>query len=149
MVFGNGTYRIPAEISARLYCSPLAKKVHQPYMLSPADLGLEPVRGFEKGNCCTLQSRCGFGFDAFGFSPCAQASPLVRLLGLEGIHSSRPVLSGRRDLCCHCVLSLSVKKKNEIQQAAMEGRIKFPTPTFAEALKKVPRKLPRFQELKH
>lgn len=122
------------------------KKIHQPPMISPADLNI-------KGSCgvdtyCHRQRGCGRLFDAFGFSFCIFAGPLGRLLGIDP-YEARPVLKGDPRICQHCVFAAGVKTAFALFAKVRDKQIEYPTRTYRKALERLdnrPISFPRFQE---
>jgi len=123
-------------------------ELHRPWMISPVDMGLKPIVGFN-GKDCWVQRGCGRGFDAFGFSCCVFAGALGRLFGIDP-YSANPVEFGTEELCRHCVCSLSRKDQWRLWVDAMEGRLPTPTTEYVKALERVKSgtiKFKRFEEM--
>ena len=149
-VFTNGTQVIPKQGRSWRYKSSAATDrdaAFWPSMLSPADLGLEPVLGGEQR--CKIQAGCGRLFDAFGFGFCIFAGPLGRLLGIDR-YAAHPLLEGRPEICKHCQFSqpANIRARLSAQQRAgtLEGG--YPTKTFRRAVAEGDFMLdiPRFKE---
>ncbi len=123
------------------------KRVHLPPMISPMDLGLQPELGFTKP--CKIMNKCGRLFDAFGFSFCPNAGIRGRLLGIDS-YQPRPVLLGIPSMCQHCIFTIaSRRKRSQLWEGAMNGKIEYPTKTYKEGLKRAleePIKFKKFQE---
>lgn len=105
------------------------KQKHHPIMISPADLGLEPLDGFTEERPCWAQTHCGRYFDAYGFSACPAAAPLGRLLGID-VHYATPVLTADRELCKHCLHSLGKRQMQKLSVEAMQDKFEHPTWTY-------------------
>jgi len=105
-------------------------KVHQPFSISPADLGLQGRYGTEW--LCEQQKGCGRLFDAFGFSFCVLAGPIGRLLRIDP-YSKTPVLKGDERICKHCIFSLPRKQRWKIWGAWREGKQEAVTKTYRDA----------------
>ncbi len=114
-------------IKAKYRRSPLESKQHNPVMISPADLGINPKYGIY--NACRVAKVCGRGFDCHGFTSCPYAGPIGRVLGIDPYHLM-PVMHGQPEICCHCIHSLAPKKQVKIWEQAKAGEIEFPTKTF-------------------
>jgi len=107
---------------------------HKPWAISPADLGMSAMLGFDDRECTA--KACGKLFDCYGFSFCVHAAALGRLLRVDP-YSKQPISEGREDFCQHCIHTLRTSDRLRIQREAMEGRIEFPTPTLARGLKQL------------
>jgi len=107
--------------------------VHQPPMISPSDLGLEPIYG--GGLECKRQHGCGRLFDAYGFSFCMFAAPIGRLLHIDP-YSPTPVLQGMKEICRHCPWSMGVKSAFHLFKKVVDGKMEYPTRTYREALER-------------
>jgi len=130
-VFSNGTGGKGRGIRVSDAGAKAAKQY--PIMVSPADLGMEPVEGF--GTPCWAQIRCGRYFDAFGFSGCPAAPSLGRLFGVD-VHEAEPVLLTSRELCRHCIHTVGKRRMSALSHAAATGQIEYPTRTYREALER-------------
>lgn len=153
-VFTNGTQDMPLAGRRKgrrwRYKSSAAtdKKVaFWPSMLSPHDLGLEPVLGGEQR--CKIQAGCGRLFDHFGFSFCILAAPLGRLLGIDP-YSAHPLLQGCTEICKHCPFSQPRHVRSKLFRDAAAGELEggYPTKTFRQAVAEGDYKLdmPKFKE---
>ena len=132
-VLTNGTTRKtrPRDIWARYKGGDgTAVKVHQPFSISPADLGLQGRYGTEW--LCELQKGCGRLFDGFGFSFCVLAGSISRLLRIDP-YSKTPVLKGDERICKHCIFSLPRRQRWKIWEAWREGKQEAVTKTYKEA----------------
>jgi hypothetical protein len=107
--------------------------LHQPPMISPADLGYSIKTGVE--STCRRQRGCGRLFDAFGFSFCIYAGALGRLLGIDP-YSPVPVLNGVREICRHCPWSIGVRGAFRLFRQHEKGNLEYPTKTYREALQR-------------
>ena len=118
-------------------------KNHQPFLISPADVGIEA-----DGSECSTRRMCGRGVEAFGFSQCGIAGALGHLLGIDPYHE-KPVLHiSHPEICKHCLYSLPDAKQKELQRKCPPGgkwpdgstfgdsTIDYPTPTFKAALER-------------
>jgi len=129
----NGILRRPRIRGVSVSTSPLPKK-HVPFTLSPLDMGISPVgNGYER--MCRVQKLCGMSFDVFGFNFCPYAGIIGRILGID-TYSPTPVVHGDKRICQHCIYSVPTGKRWKIQQKALAGEIKFPSPTFREGLER-------------
>lgn len=111
----------------------MKKTFHQPMLVSPQDLGLKQVQGFDRP--CLFQRKCGAAFDAYGFSVCTRAWSLGRLFGFP-VHSRLPILDGDRQLCEHCLHSVSEPDRMRVRMAVAAGEIEHPSKTFREAIER-------------
>jgi hypothetical protein len=107
------------------------KARHNPPMISPVDLGLNPKRDFLSN--CYFGKRCGRLFDAFGFSFCPVAGQMGRIFNIDPYHSE-PVLLGNPEMCRHCAWSQNRRKRFELWVAARDGKLEYPTKTYREAI---------------
>lgn len=124
-------------INARYsWASPMTKEEqHRPWMISPADLGLDPVHGFTPDRECWVQRGCGRLFDAFGFSFCVLAGAVGRLLRIDP-YSRDPVLNGREDICRHCICSLPRKEQWRVWAEAGIGQVEEITRTYRDGIER-------------
>jgi hypothetical protein len=106
---------------------------HRPCLISPKDLGMEPVAGFKSP--CSVTTRCGRLLDKYGFSVCGNAASLGRLLRINPFHD-KPIWFAPKEMCEHCVFTLPKPKRMEVWDMAENGKIPNPTKTFAEALER-------------
>ncbi len=127
----NGVLVRTKGMGVKYRCSPPNDKRHRPVMISLADLGIDPEHGIVDE--CKVAKVCGRGFDCHGFTSCPYAGPIGRILGIDPYHPM-PVSLGQPEICCHCIHSLSKRKREEIWDAADAGEIKFPTKTFQKGL---------------
>lgn len=107
-------------------------ELHRPWTISPADLGLKPVVGYN-GKACWVQRGCGRLFDRYGFGPCVLAGAMGRVLGIDP-YESMPVLFGREEMCMHCICSLRRNKQWQLWGEASRGELDFPTKTYLDGL---------------
>jgi len=115
--------------------SPLTNnKIHQPFLVSPEDIGLGDQTG-DMDKPCYLMNKCGTCFDAWGFSNCAVAGSLGRVLRINP-YTKTPPTKRRADLCRHCIYALPKELGYEVQRKAEAGEYSHPTPTFREGLRK-------------
>ena len=122
------------------------KDVHKPPMVSPVDIGLDPVLGFNR--LCKFSHRCGALFDAFGFSFCPKAGAIGRLLGIDP-YQAEPVLLGNENICKHCPYSLPEELRMQVSSDVRNGIIEYPTETYRNAIRKCkenPMKFKKFQD---
>ena len=106
---------------------------HEPCMISPADLGIEPILGFKLG--CSVISRCGRLFDTYGFAPCGNAGCIGRIVGIDP-YDVNPVLFGKKEMCKHCIFSLHMPMRRELWDKARSGEIEYPTKAYREGIKR-------------
>jgi hypothetical protein len=134
-VFTNGKLNRPAPAGWRYNVSNSDGKSYyfHPPMISPHDLGMEPLQGMTIA--CRRQLGCGRLFDAFGFSFCVFAGAIGRLLGVDP-YSPTPVVEGIYDICKHCVFSQGIKKAFVLFDAANNGDLEYPTKSYQSALKR-------------
>jgi hypothetical protein len=103
---------------------------HMPYLLSPKDYGVPKEYGsVEVGRLCVLQKLCGLCFETYGFSSCALAGSLGRILRINPFRRE-PVSLGDPQICDHCVWSVGRESRRRLWQLALAGRIEHPSPTF-------------------
>ncbi len=139
-VFSNGTQDRPFESqrkkrSWRYRVSSVEDKRGKffPPMLSPHDLGLEPVLGGEVR--CKMQAGCGRLFDVFGFSFCILAGPLGKMFDVDP-YSAHPLMHGWTELCRHCPFSQRKEVRNKLFEQAENGTLEggYPTKSYKEAV---------------
>lgn len=108
-------------------------RIHLPYWISPADLGLEST--FER---CTVKSICGRGLDNKGYSMCGQAPILGRLLGVNPYpedndhlkeHINKPV----PEICKHCIYGMRKDDERGLRKAALKGNVPHISETYEKA----------------
>ncbi len=147
--FTNGTFKLIKDLPVTYRVAPPSdwkKKSFGPPMISPMDLGLQPMYGFTRP--CDMMNKSGRLFDAFGFSFCQHAGTTGRLLGIDA-YEPRPVLLGIPSMCQHCIFTVPRKKQVELWQAVRDKKIEYPTKTYKEGLKRAleePIKFKKFQE---
>lgn len=142
----NGTVPWPAGQKIKYRLSKPKKKHHEPWVISPADLGLETVR--KPGWRCNMSKRCGLMFDCFGFSFCPMAGGLGRVFGIDP-YGPRPTATVNPEICKHCLISLPARKCIELYADARNGKLKYPTKTYRDGfarLRDEPVEFRRFQE---
>lgn len=153
-VFTNGTQPLVrptdgSRMSWRYRTAPLDSRAAKffPPMVSPADVGLEPVLGGERH--CSIQKGCGRLFDAFGFSFCVLAGPLGRMHGIDP-YSAHPLMQGWGELCKHCPFSQPARVRARLFGQARAGTLDdgYPTRSYREAVTQGDYLLdiPRFEE---
>jgi hypothetical protein len=131
-LYVNDTNPVSVYPGIKPYKSPAnEKEFHSPPMISPADLGLNPVFGFVKA--CNYSMKCGRLFDAFGFSFCPVAGVMGRILRIDP-YSSHPVMIGREDMCKHCVFSQTKKVRFKLWNQARNGEIDHPSKTYRRGI---------------
>jgi hypothetical protein len=119
----------------------------QPPMVSPLDLGMEPIVGVEIE--CERQYGCGRLFDAHGFHFCIYAGAIGRVLGVDH-YSAKPILKGTKDICGHCPYSQGVRGANKLWRKVTVGHVEYPTKSYREGVERCksegPPSIPKFQE---
>ncbi len=113
----------------------LRNRVHFPFWISPADLGLKS--NWEK---CPVRGWCGKGLDSSGWSMCGKAGEFGRLHGInphmrEGDifkHVNTPI----NDICKHCVYGLGKTGQAKLNKAVTKGEIPYTmSPTYVKLFK--------------
>lgn len=103
---------------------------HMPHLLSPKDFGIPKECGsVDVGRTCILQKLCGFCFETYGFSSCALAGSLGRILRINPFHRE-PVTLGDPQICDHCIWSVGANTRKRLWRLALRGKIPHPSPTF-------------------
>ena len=136
LIMSNMIESIPSGTKARLRRSPMGEfklSCHRPQLISPADLGMEPLGGFMRS--CKGQKGCGRLFDKWGFAPCVFATGRGRLLGIDP-YQPRPILMGQPEMCQHCHHSQPPKMQRKLTDMAIAGKIEYPTKTYREGLER-------------
>lgn len=111
--------------------APVATKWHYPVYVSPVDIGRE-VRRADFPHC-QKQSRCGAAFDAFGFSFCAIAGVLGRILGVNP-YKPEPTREMDWDICRHCVETLTWQVAYTLNDEIAAGRMPEYSRTYADGI---------------
>lgn len=122
--------------------SPLEKKEHVPFLVSPHDAGMYDDRA------CSIQQKCGIAFSAWGFSMCPVADTLGHLLR-RNPYSDKPIVTRDMEICKHCPHSVRRGPRLELYKLSVNGRISTPSPTLQEGLERYladPIHYPRFGE---
>lgn len=140
--------RLPDNVRYHTKSAPLSEKNHVPFLVSPADNGMEPRR-----TLCAIQHKCGLAFDAFGFSMCPVATSLAHVLNINPYHD-RPTADRDMDICRHCPHSIRRDARMDLYEKIRTKQIPYPSPTLAAGLKRYkaaaessqPIKFPRFGE---
>lgn len=137
LVLTNGTEperrkAIKLPEGAKWIRSPLDRKRHDPFLISPMDLGFRSTLPLNKK--CETMSRCGTVFDYGGFAMCGVASTLGRVLRVDP-YSDKPVLDRTADICNHCIYSLPWDVQEKVHQLVYEKKITNPSPTFRKMLR--------------
>jgi hypothetical protein len=109
------------------------RRRHQPCMVSPKDLGLRPVMGYNRP--CGVTRRCGVLYDRHGFAPCGNAGCIGRVIGVDP-YRKRPVMLGTKELCEHCVFSLPPVVKYRVWADVRSGVIEYPTETWRRGVER-------------
>lgn len=146
VVLTNGSNRIKEDGLPRVRWkreTSLSLKIHKPWTISPADLGLSGEHGTRW--VCETQNGCGRGFDVHGFSGCVVIGAMGRMLGIDP-YSREPSLWGHPDVCKHCLFSLSRKTRWGIWRDVANGALKFPTQTWAAAEQRGPMPLKMWRD---
>jgi hypothetical protein len=115
------------------------EKDHTPWLLSPQDLGIAGTRP------CWVR-RCGWTFERWGFTYCAVAGALGRILGINP-YSDKPQAEPEFDLCQHCLFSIRRPVNNKLRALIYEGVADCPSRTLRKGLRhlrRYPRKLEVF-----
>ena len=106
----------------------LEKKEHYPFLVSPADAGMESKR-----RTCAIQHKCGIAFDAFGFSMCPVATTLAHVLRID-VYKEVPTADRMGEICRHCPHSIRRGPRLALYEKVRTGEIKYPTPTLQAGL---------------
>jgi len=145
-IASNGTIPLKENHNLRVRVSTPDEKYHQPCMISPKDLGENPIMGYTR--ICKSIMRCGRMFDTFGFTSCAYAGVIGRMINYDP-YRERPVLFGDIRICEHCPMSLSHRRRTQLRKQVAEGKIEYPTKTYREGIERLrdePVTFPKFQE---
>jgi hypothetical protein len=106
---------------------PNYKARHRKWLVSPTEIGVLspdaiPPTGTEiTGKSCHLQTKCGRGFEKWGFLGCSQEGVIGRFLGID-VHSSEYRHWSNPDVCRHCPATLPWQECREIQDKASRGQ---------------------------
>lgn len=114
------------------WLSPVKEKNHIPVLASPTDLGLKD----QMRDVCITKKRCGYSFDAWGFSFCPISGVLGRVLGIDTYENSIPESKLDKTICEHCPFSLPVQLKNRITRQVKNKKIDYPSKTWREGLER-------------
>lgn len=107
--------------------TPPERKDHQPWLISPKDLG---VAGLGR---CWVRKGCGWGFEAWGFTYCTVAGIMGRLLRINP-YAEEPQLKVNPEICEHCIYSVPQRVGLLLRSLVYERKIDYPTPTLAKGL---------------
>jgi hypothetical protein len=144
-VYSNGVLPKPKDVRVRYAVVKLdsrKKQIFKPFNVSPADLGMEPMFGFNTP--CRQQIFCGRAFSCFGFSACAMAGVLGGMFGRDTF-STKPVLLADEDMCRHCLVSLPTRQRNAIIKGVHAGRIPPVTKTYEQGIERWKDEPPKFK----
>lgn len=125
----NGKLPGPDGVHAKI--NPLPKTNHDPFLVSPIDCGLEEHQVI---HACLNRSQTGGAFDCHGFTFCALAPLIGRLLRINP-YSPHPIFDQDYRICRHCPLSMNQTGRARIFEMALKGECDYPTKTFREGLK--------------
>jgi len=114
------------------WLSPVKEKQHIPVLASPSDLGLED----KMRDVCITKKRCGFSFDAWGFTFCPISGVLGRVLGIDTYVDSIPESILDKNICKHCPFGLPVGYKKQITKGVKNKSIEYPSKTWKEGLER-------------
>jgi hypothetical protein len=121
----------------------LPKQNHDPFAVSPIDAGLEE---HQMVHACLNRSQTGGAFDSHGFTFCALAPIIGRVLRINP-YKPYPIFDQDYDICRHCPLSLNkVGRQKLYSWAQLTGN--YPSKTYKEgikAYKEDPFLIPRLQ----
>jgi hypothetical protein len=106
---------------------PPEQKDHQPWLISPSDLG---IGGLSR---CWVRRGCGWAFEAWGFTYCTVAGILGRLLRIDP-YSSEPQRKVDQRICAHCIYSVPRQVGLLLRSLVYERKINYPTPTLQKGL---------------
>ena len=146
VMFSNGAIKLKGRLPLRLNSTTPDEKKHRPYLISPADLGIESTGGWK--TYCHVKKGCGLLYDCYGFSFCVHAGAFGRLLRIDP-YKQKPFKEGIEEICRHCICSVAVSHRFKLQDAAMQGDFEYPTKTYREgikAFKKKPFVFKRFED---
>lgn len=124
----NGIEDKPEVVGLEERINPLPKKNHDPFLVSPVDAGLEHHQVI---HACLNRSQTGPAFDCHGFTFCALAPILGRLLRINP-YKPYPVFDQDYRICRHCPLSMGRKGREEIFEWAKQGN--YPSKTYRDGL---------------
>lgn len=130
VVHTNGVlrrFRLPVGWSWKR--SKLDDKLHDPFLVSPADVGLEG----EMLRRCGAMRQCGHGLDAYGYAACGVIGPLARLLRVDP-YADEPVTIMHPEVCRHCVYALPLARQYEVFGMVSRGELPAVTQTHRNAL---------------
>jgi len=115
------------------WLSPVKDKNHIPVLASPTDLGVEHKMREE----CITKKRCGFSFDAWGFTFCPISGILGRVLGVDTYRNSIPESKLDYDnICRHCPFGLHHRTKMKVKRKVRNKEIEYPSKTYKEGLER-------------
>jgi hypothetical protein len=142
----NGTNLKPRGLQYREAPSGFREK-HQPFMLSPVDLGMESERAYHAGDeiPCDLVAKCGRLFDVFGFSFCIIAGGLGRILRVDPYGTSSLSVPNEA-MCRHCIFSLHREARERLFIDVAMGAVEHPSATYRQGLGKEPFRMRRYLE---
>jgi len=110
--------------------SPIDQKRHIPILVSPTDIGFET--GFREK--CATKERCGYSFDAWGFSFCSLSGTLGRVLGSNQYKDSIPEAEIDPEICKHCTFGLRTCYKLKTKRLVTRKQTEYPSKRFKEGL---------------
>ena len=113
------------------WLSPVKQKNHIPVLASPVDLGLEHRMREE----CITKKRCGYSFDAWGFTFCPISGVLGRVLRVDTYRDSMPEAELDKSICRHCPFGYPHRVKRKLVRRVKNKDIPYPTETFKEGLR--------------
>lgn len=145
-VASNAVIALKKNHNLRVRMSAPKEKYHQPVMISPKDLGINPVLGYVR--MCKTILRCGRMFDTFGFTSCAYAGVIGRMINYDP-YSERPIMFGDIRICEHCPMSVSFKTREKLRKKVAKGELEYPTKTYREGTERLrddPITFTKFQE---
>ncbi len=114
------------------WLSPVKDKNHIPVLASPTDLGIED----KMRDKCITKMRCGYSFDAWGFTFCPISGVLGRVLGIDTYRDSIPEAKLDMNICKHCPFGMPVGYKNQIKKQVKKKQIEYPTETWKAGLER-------------
>ena len=112
-----------------------SKKIHQPFLWSPRDLG------FENGpqTRCPQIKKCGYSLDKYGYLPCSLAIMITRLFGITDLYKYEfpTSLWGLNQLCSNCIFSMNSSWRKQYSSKTVLQHTeedKTPTKSYKEAI---------------
>lgn len=113
------------------------EKTHTPWLVSPEDIGIASTRP------CWVR-RCGWTFERWGFTYCAVAGSLGRILGIDP-YAAEPQEEADPELCQHCIFSIRRPVNNMLRSLIYEGSVGYPSRTLRRGLRRLRRNPPTFK----